>query len=198
MGVRSAPPASSLQALHNSTHSCCALAYPILLAGPFFTNIESFKRDQSHLTRPSIWLRTPRASSCTPLLQSRGATQSWPSIPGKGHAGWPHLPGEIMQAVLRLLSARLYMQGMPSFSLMMLPSLASATPRLLPVAFFFRNFFRSAVMKQSFESPPCYFCTEIAGFESDQQQPRETHFCSACCLPMLSQLPEPQWCCRTC
>ena len=42
--------------------------------------------------------------------------------------------------------ADLKMQGMPSFSLMMLPSFESATPSVFPSAFFFRNFLRSAWM----------------------------------------------------
>ena len=36
------------------------------------------------------------------------------------------------------------MQGMPSFSFTMLPSLESATAMVSPVAFFFRNFFSPA------------------------------------------------------
>lgn len=53
-----------------------------------------------------------------------------------------------MEELLRAdsMPADLKMQGMPSFSRMILPSFESATPSVFPSAFFFRNFLRSAWM----------------------------------------------------
>ena len=63
------------------------------------------------------------------------------------------LSEEIKILVVLSVAADLKMQGMPSFSRMMLPSFESATPSVFPSAFFFRNFLRSAWMASAQSRP---------------------------------------------
>ena len=53
------------------------------------------------------------------------------------------------------------MHGMPSFSRMMLPNLESATPSVLPSAFFLRNFLRSAYRAACLVLALSVFCESL-------------------------------------
>ena len=77
------------------------------------------------------------------------------------------------------------MQGMPSFSLTMLPSLESATATVSPVAFLFKNFFR----------PAAYICMRGGRTELRMHTAggMPAHPCSACRPAATRQQPVPLW-----
>ena len=75
---------------------------------------------------------------------------------------WPDGVVLVLTSLFNLPEAHLYTQSIPSFSLMILPSLESMTASVSPSAFFFKNFF-SPAFSINIKSQQCHHAYHMYG-----------------------------------